>query len=314
MSIHWYPGHMHKASKEMAKVLPQVDIIIELLDARIPYSSANPFIEKLREDKPSLKLISKSDLADPAITQLWQDYFDHHNQTKAFAIDNRQLDRSQRIFEACFNLAQHKANKEKTIVAMITGIPNVGKSTLINNLAGRHIAKTGNEPAVTKGQQRIKLENGITLLDTPGILWPKVENEHGSYRLAVTGAIRDTVVNYDDVAFYAAEHLITHYFSLLTERYKLASTTTDPLTLLEQIGRQRGCLRAGGQVDLERVSTVFINELRTGTIGSISLETPQMIEQELVEVANLQAAKEARKKAAKQRAAVRRKKPQKQSR
>ncbi len=300
---------MHKASKEMAKVLPQVDIIIELLDARLPYSSSNPFIKKLASDKPGIKLMSKSDLADPEITRLWQEYFEQSTNTRTLAINTRQPDRSQRIFDLCFRLAPHKADREKNIVAMITGIPNVGKSTLINSLAGKSIAKTGNEPAITKGQQRIRLENGITLLDTPGILWPKVENEHGSYRLGVTGAIRDTVVNYDDVAFYAAEYLMEHYPALLAERYHLESPPAEPLALLERIGEQRGCLRAGGQVDLERVSTIFINELRSGMIGAVSLETPAMIEQELVAVAQLQAEKEARKKAA-----IRRKKPQRQSR
>lgn len=295
-SLHWYPGHMHKASKEMAKVLPNVDIIIELLDARIPYSSSNPLIENLRKDKASIKLLSKSDLADESVTLAWQTYFEQQNNTKTLAIDMQQQDRCQKIIDLCYKLMPHKASKEKNITAMVTGIPNVGKSTLINTMAGRAIAKTGNEPAITKGQQRINLKNGIVLLDTPGILWPKVENENSSYRLAATGAIKDTVVTYADVAFYTAEYLIQAYPALLADRYKLTETPTSALALLEKVGAQRGCLRSGGQVDLERVSTIFLHEFRAGTIGAISLETPEMIVKEVAETHRLIAEKEAKKK------------------
>ena len=287
---------MHKASKEMAEVLPQVDIIIELLDARIPYSSSNPTIESLRKDKPSIKLLSKSDLADPEITQQWQNYYEAQEQTKTLAISTEQLDRNQQIINLCRKLAPHKEHKAKDILAMITGIPNVGKSTLINSLAGRAVAKTGNEPAITKGQQRINLRNGIMLLDTPGILWPKVDNENSSYRLATTGAIKDTAMSYDDVAFFAADYLIKHYPDRLLERYKLKQVPSSELDFLEQLGAQRGCLRAGGQVDLERVSTIFLNELRAGTLGGISLETPAMVEQEKLQVQAMLAAKAAKKK------------------
>ena len=295
MSIQWYPGHMHKASKEMAEVLPQVDIIVELLDARIPYSSENPVIEKLRENKPCIKLLSKSDLADPAITQQWQDYYEQQQNTKTLAISTQQHDRNEQIIDLCFKLAPHKINKAKDIMVMITGIPNVGKSTLINSLAGRSVAKTGNEPAITKGQQRINLRNGIMLLDTPGILWPKVENEKSSYRLATTGAIKDTAMNYDDVAFFAVEYLLKNYPELLQERYKFNETPSSELEFLELVGVQRGCLRSGGHVDLERVSTIFLNELRAGTIGQISFETPAMVAIEKEKVAIMLAEKAAKK-------------------
>jgi ribosome biogenesis GTPase A len=288
---------MHKASKEMAEVLPQVDVIIELLDARLPYSSSNPFIEKLRARKPSIKLLSKSDLADPTITQLWRDHFEQQDNTKTLAVSTEQLDRSQQIISLCQKLVPHKTGNEKSIVAMITGIPNVGKSTLINSMAGKSIAKTGNEPAITKGQQRINLKNGIILLDTPGILWPKVENEKSSYRLAATGAIKDTVVSYADVAFFAVDYLLKEYPDLLKARYELDQMPQTELEFLEFVGARRGCLRAGGQVDLERVSTIFMNELRSGMIGAITLETPAMIALEKEQVIIQQAENEARKKA-----------------
>ena len=308
MTIHWYPGHMHKATKEMTEILPQVDVIIELLDARIPYSSANPAIAELCQDKPSIKLLSKSDLADPKIVQQWQSHYEQNENVKTLAISHEQSDRNQNIINLCRKLAPHKENKAKDILAMITGIPNVGKSTLINSLAGRAVAKTGNEPAITKGQQRINLRNGIMLLDTPGILWPKVENPNGAYRLASTGAIKDTAMSYDDVAFFAADYCLKTYPELLINRYQLQNLPATELELLELIGAQRGCLRAGGHVDIERVSTIFLNELRAGTLGPICLETPAMIEQELA-VAEQYKQKQAEKK--KQRLEQKKKKKKK---
>tara|TARA_R110000868_G_scaffold364037_5_gene626732 strand:- start:11637 stop:12536 length:900 start_codon:yes stop_codon:yes gene_type:complete len=287
---------MYKANKEMVEVLPQVDIIIELLDARIPYSSSNPAIESLRQNKPSIKLLSKSDLADPEITLLWQQYYESQEQTKTLAISTDQLGRDQQIINLCRKLAPHKEHKAKDILVMITGIPNVGKSTLINSLAGRAVAKTGNEPAITKGQQRINLRNGIMLLDTPGILWPKVENENSSYRLATTGAIKDTAMSYDDVAFFAVDYMLKHYPQRLVERYKLKQVPKSELDFLEQLGAQRGCLRAGGQVDLERVSTIFLHELRAGILGGLSLETPEQVEIEKQQVKIMLEEKAAKKK------------------
>lgn len=284
MAIHWYPGHMHKANKEMAEVLPQVDVIIELLDARIPYSSENPLIQKMASNKPHIKLLNKSDLADPEVTKSWQQYFEENSLVKTLAVNNKLNDRNQKIIDLCYKLAGKKSNAVKNLLVMITGIPNVGKSTLINSLAGKMIAKTGNEPAITKGQQRINLGNGIMLLDTPGILWPKVAHENSSYRLATTGAIKDTAMSYDDVSFFAAEYLLANYPQLLTERFKLDTIPPSELEFLETIGKQRGCLRSGGRVDLERTGTIFLNELRAGTLGQISFETPSMVEAEKAEV------------------------------
>ena len=191
---------------------------------------------------------------------------------------------------------------------MVTGIPNVGKSSLINCLAGKHITKTGDEPAVTKGQQKINLRNGIMLLDTPGILWPKIENPQGSYRLGTTGAIKDTAVSYEDLAFFAAEFLLEAYPQRLRERFNVEELPRTEIALLELIGAQRGCLRAGGKVDLERVSTIFINELRAGLFGPLGFETPEIIEIEMQQVAVLKAEKAEREKARLENAAARRRK------
>ena len=289
---------MQKASKEMRKIMPQVDLMIEVLDGRIPFSSENPMLAQLRGDKPCIKVLSKCDLADPILTQLWQDYLEEDKGVKTIALTTDFPELMMDLLVLCKQMVPNKASSVKNIQAMIMGIPNVGKSTLINHLAGRLIAKTGNEPAVTKMQQRIKLDQGIVLLDTPGVLWPKLENQHGGYRLAVTGAIKETAVSNDDIAMYALAYLREAYPESLKDRYKLAELAKDDVTLLEMIGRKRGCLRSGGIVDLERAAKILLTELRAGTLGRVTLETPAMMENELLAVANirkLQAAKKAAK-------------------
>ncbi|GAB3110580.1 ribosome biogenesis GTPase YlqF [Aestuariicella hydrocarbonica] len=301
MAIQWYPGHMHKAQKEIKEVLPQVDLLIEVLDARIPFSSENPAIASLRGDKPCIKVLSKTDLADPEVTATWQAYLEQEKGVKTLAITTEQPGKMKLLLDLCQKMLPEKAAGVKTIHTMIVGIPNVGKSTLINTLAGKTIAKTGNEPAVTKSQQRINLGSGIMLLDTPGILWPKVENPKSSYRLAVTGAIKDTAMEYDDVGFFAADYLIKHYPDRLKERFQLDSIPNTELEFLEMAAARRGALSAGGRVNLHKICEVLIYELRSGALGRISLETPEMIEQEKQEVAAAQAAKEAEAEARKQR-------------
>jgi ribosome biogenesis GTPase A len=297
MAIHWYPGHMHKAQKEMKEVLPQVDLLIEILDARIPYSSENPAIAQFRGDKPCIKVLNKADLADPDATAEWQDYLEREKAVKTLATMIEQPARIKLLPELCRKMLPARDK----ITAMIVGIPNVGKSTLINILAGRSIAKTGDEPAVTKGQQRINLGDGVVLLDTPGILWPKIDNPDSSYRLAATGAIKNTAMEYDDVGFYVADYLLKAYPELLKERFELDSLPVTEVEFLEAAALRRGALRAGGRVDLHKICEILVNELRAGTLGRITLETPAMIEGELIRVAEMQAAKEAEKAERKKR-------------
>lgn len=297
MPIQWFPGHMHKASKEIKKILPKVDLIIEILDARIPFSSDNPMIASLRGDKPCIKILNKSDLADASITRQWQAFLENDKGVKTLALSNEQPEKIQNLTRLCHKMLPGREDGIKTINALIMGIPNVGKSTVINILAGKTIAKTGNEPAITKGQQRIKLDNNIVLTDTPGVLWPKFDHQNIGYRLATTGAIKDTAIDYDDIAFFAIDYLMKHYPENIKQRYELDELPEREIELLEVIGKKRGCLRSGGQVELDKVCKLFLTEFRAGAIGRISLETPDTMQLELKEIEILEQQK-AEKKAA----------------
>ena len=301
MLIQWYPGHMHKASKEIKEILPQVDLIIEILDARIPFSSQNPMLTTLRGDKPCIKILSKSDLADPEITQQWQTYLEQEQGVKTMAVTIEHPEKIRQLPDLSHKMLPAKAPSSRLIHTLIMGIPNVGKSTLINILAGRMIAKTGNEPAITKMLQRIAIGNGIILLDTPGLLWPNVENKNSGYRLATTGAIKDTAINHDQIAFFAAEYLLRHYPDYLKTRFQLEQLPDTEQQLMNAIGKNRGCLRSGGHIDMDKVSKILLAEFRAGMIGRISLETPAMMEQELVELAVIREEKAAKKKTRKQK-------------
>ncbi len=290
MTIQWYPGHMHKAQKEIKQALHTIDLIIEVLDARVPFSSSNPmvaeFINYKGQTKPVIKLMNKSDLADHKITKSWCDDLEKKQSIKALPITATQSSDLKAIIPLVKKLTADSVAKDKPINALITGIPNVGKSTVINALSGRKIAKVGNEPAVTKRQQRIDLSEGVVLFDTPGILWPKIENVDSRFRLAISGAIKDTVLNYDELAFYLIDYLLENYLALLVKLYQLddlgiGSDSTHEV--IETIGKKRGCLKAGGRVDLDKVCKIIIHDYRAGKLGSISLETPAMIEKELVE-------------------------------
>ncbi len=288
MTIQWYPGHMHKAQKEIKEALPKVDLVIEVVDARIPYSSTNPAVAEILENsdkkRPIIRILNKVDLADPAITKLWCDEFDSHQDTRSLPITAKKPEEVRRLIKLCHQLLPDFKQKEKPINAMIMGIPNVGKSTIINILSNRIIAKVGNEPAVTKRQQRIDLDEGIILWDTPGFLWPRIDNTNSSYRLAITGAIKDTVLEYDDIAYYAMEYFREAYPQSLKNNFKLEELAEDTTQLLEAIGRIRGCLQRGGRIDLDRVCKILVHEFRASILGNISLETPDMIKTEMVEV------------------------------
>jgi len=308
MQIQWYPGHMHKAQKAVRDILPQVDLIIEVLDARIPFSSENPMIAQLRGDKPTLKILNKSDLADTEKVKQWQDYFAADKTIHTLTLNVQQADRKERILTQIKKMIPRPTDSVKIIHALILGIPNVGKSTLINALANRTIAKTGNEPAVTKILQRIKLDKGITLFDSPGLLWPNIENSHSGYRLAITGGIKETAFELPDIASYAAEYWLQNYPEPLKQRYQLDELPTEgsspEITFLEQIGKDRGCLVSGGRINLDKISRIFINELREGLLGPFCLELPenkttetqQLEEQRKIKAANKQARLDARKK------------------
>ena len=297
MAIQWFPGHMHKAQKEVREIFNQVDVFIEVLDARIPFSSQNPLIEEIRKDKPTIKILSKTDLADPNITEQWQQHMEQESSVKTLAFDLNRSDKREQLISLIKKMVPAKAQSVKTIHALIIGIPNVGKSTLINNIMGRTIAKTGNEPAVTKMQQRIKLEENITLIDTPGMLWPNIENENSGYRLAITGGIKETAFELPDIASYAAEFLLDAYPEKLKSRFELDKLPHNDIEFLEEIGRKRGCLRSGGMVDFDKISRIFIVEYRDNTIGNVSLETPDMIAKEMIEVEEKRRLKEEKKKA-----------------
>lgn len=280
MSINWFPGHMHKAQKEIKEILPQIDVVIEVCDARLPFSSENPMITEIRGDKPLIKILNKSDLADPQATQIWLDYLDAQHNVKAIALTTQNPAIAKTLPSIIKNLIPNKDETGKQINVVIMGIPNVGKSTLINTLVGKAKAKVGNEPAVTKGQQRIKLEEGLYLLDTPGMLWPKILNDNSGYRLAISGAIKDTAFEHDDIACFAAEYLLKNYPEQLVKRYQLKELPEQDVDLIEAIGKKRGCVKSGGIVDFHKASTILINEIRDKTLGPITFENPEMVEKE----------------------------------
>lgn len=275
MTISWYPGHMHKASKELAKIMRKTDAVIEVLDARIPESSCNPLLATLREDRPCIRILNKADLADDKVTAAWAAHFSKLDNS-ACLINGKgaQINRAD-IVRVAKKLI--KNIDEATLIQgqiVIDGIPNVGKSSLLNQLTERKIANTGNEPAITKGQQRVKLQEGWYLIDTPGMLWPKLADQESAYRLAITGTIRNTAIEVADIAWFLAELLLRDYPQRLMERYKLANSITEPEDFFEALAKQRGSIGRGGRVDLNKTAEILLNEFRSGKLGTYSLETP----------------------------------------
>jgi ribosome biogenesis GTPase A len=265
---------MAKAKRQIVEVMPKIDVVIEVLDARLPVSSSNPMLQKLRGQKPCIKVLNKSDLADQAITSAWVNYFDQLEGVRAIPIEATKRSTVGQIPSLCRRLVPHRGVPGKTLRAMIVGIPNVGKSTLINTLAGKKMARVGDKPAITTCPQQIDLRNGIHLADTPGLLWPDIRNQNSAYRLAVSGAIGEGAMDYVSVALFAADYLMNRYAEPLAARYKFAGLPESAPELVEQIGRKRGCLVSGGHVDEQRASELLLRELRAGLIGRISLESP----------------------------------------
>ncbi|ELK45749.1 ribosome biogenesis GTPase YlqF [Halobacillus sp. ACCC02827] len=280
MTIQWYPGHMAKAKREAAEKLKLVDFVIELVDARAPFSSQNPMLHEILQEKPKMIVLMKKDLADPQKTAEWIEYFEASS-IPAVAIEANKKQDVQRVVQKAKELGREKLEKLKAkgvrpraSRAMILGIPNVGKSTLINRLANKKMAKTGDKPGVTTKQQWIKVKKEFELLDTPGILWPKFEEEEVGYRLAAIGTIKDQILPKEDVAAYVLDYMRDHYPALLEERFGF-DRYDDIMEAFEQIGRKRGCLESGGVVNFEKVSDVILQDLRSGKFGLISLESPE---------------------------------------
>ncbi len=309
-TIQWYPGHMTKARRELAAAIPLHDVVIEVLDARMPKASENPVLRELRGEKPCLKVLSKSDLADPLVTQAWLRHFEttggngpharpllehggpategggpsqessappQGSSGPVLAIatrTDRQAETRAHVMDLCKRLAKRADGAIKPVRALIAGVPNVGKSTLINTLVNRKVANVGDKPAVTKAQQQVVLQNGMVIHDTPGILWPKIEDESASLRLALAGSIPDTAIDYLTVALFGGRFFLERYPERLLRFFKLSRLPTDADELVEEIGRRRGCLRAGGAVDVHRAAEMLVHAFRSGGLGPISLESP----------------------------------------
>ena len=279
MAIQWYPGHMHVARREAVRTMEAIDVVVELLDARMPETSCNPVITDLRlqHRRPCLKVLNKADLADPTVTKAWLNAYDGKPGVNAVALSCNHPSKAAKIPGLCLSLAPHRNSATKPLRMLIMGIPNVGKSTLLNTLLKRQLAKVGNEPAMTKAQQRYTLNDRMTLIDSPGLLWPKIENPHMGLMLATIHAIGAKAVVDEEIAEFLAAILLERYPAVLTARYGVVVDELDGAGVLEAIAIKRGCLRkgTGGNPDREKAAKILLTEYRNGTLGLISLETPE---------------------------------------
>jgi ribosome biogenesis GTPase A len=275
MTIEWYPGHMGKAYEQISELIRKNDVIIEILDARLPSSSSNHLLEKVRGNKPCIKVMNKNDLADPGVTKAWVRTFERESGIHPLPLSAKEPREVSRLIRLCLRLAPTRGKPGRPLRAMVVGIPNVGKSTLINTLAGKCMAKVGDRPAITTCAQRIDLHNGIILSDTPGLLWPDMSDQVAAYRLATSGAIGANALDYTNVGLFAAEFMMRRYPEPLKSRYKLTHLPGSANELLEQIARRLGCLVPGGGIDLHRAAEAFLRELRGGKLGRVSLEEPE---------------------------------------
>ncbi|MBS3680068.1 ribosome biogenesis GTPase YlqF [Ornithinibacillus massiliensis] len=280
MTIQWFPGHMAKARREIEEKLKLVDFVMELVDARAPLSSQNPMLQQVLQSKEKMVLLMKRDLADSKVTNEWIDYFKERG-IPALAVNVNDKADINRVIQLAKELGQKKLEKlikkgikPRPARAMIVGIPNVGKSTLINRLAKKKIAKVGDRPGVTKQQLWIKVKKEFELLDTPGILWPKFEDQTVGYRLAAIGTIKDQLLSLQDIVAFVINYLQEYYPNSLEERYQIEQTEDDMLEIFMKIGKLRGALESGGNVNFDKVSDIVIRDLRTGRLGMITLERP----------------------------------------
>jgi ribosome biogenesis GTPase A len=276
MAIQWFPGHMHLTRKAIQDRIKEIDVVIELLDARLPGSSANPMLAELTKGKPALKVLNKQDLADADRTALWLAHYNGLPDVRAIALDASMATPARALVQACHALAPKRGGMVKPMRVLICGIPNVGKSTLINTLKGKRAAKTGDEAGVTKIEQRITIADDFYLYDTPGILWPRIIVAKSGYNLAASGAIGRNAFNEEEVALELLDYLRQHYASALEARFKISGAvdSTDE-ELLEAIGRKRGALQGGARVNLQKAAEIVIHDFRAATMGRITLETPQ---------------------------------------
>ncbi|MBL8395510.1 MAG: ribosome biogenesis GTPase YlqF [Candidatus Accumulibacter sp.] len=279
MTIQWYPGHMTVARKKAAEAMAAIDVVLEVVDARLPEASTNPMVRELRlqRQRPCLKVLNKADLADSSVTQAWIDYYNRQEGVRAVAVSCKRPGDAARLPALCRTLAPHRNDGTKPLRMMIMGIPNVGKSTLMNVLLKRKLAKVGDEPAVTRAQQTSQLDIRHWLTDTPGLLWPKIEYPSDGLMLAASNAVGRNAVVEEEVAGFLAGLLLARYPVLLARRYGLvveASRSLDAVAIIEAIARRRGLLQRGGQSDLEKAANVLLQDYRDGLLGRISLETP----------------------------------------
>jgi len=265
---------MGKAHIKISELIRTVDVIIEVLDARLPASSSNHMLTELRRNKPCVKVLNKNDLADPAVTKAWVRVFEQQGGVRALPLSAKQHREVHQLPKLCLRLAPTRGKPGRPLRAMVVGIPNVGKSTLINTLAGKCLAKVGDKPAITTTARQIDLHNGIVLTDTPGLLWPDMSDQVAAYRLATSGAIGAGALDYTNVGLFAAEFMMQRYPELLNNRYQLTGAAESATAVLEQVGRRLGCLVAGGGIDLHRAAEAFLRELRAGKLGRVSFEEP----------------------------------------
>ena len=279
-SINWYPGHMAKARREIEESIKLVDVVIEIVDARIPKSSRNPVLNEIISGKPRVIVLNKADLANRNETKKWIEHFKKYNQV-AIEVNSNQGIGVKDVVNATYDFMSEMLKKKEekgqvgaSVKAMIVGIPNVGKSTFINKIAGKSTAATGNKPGVTKKNQWVRLNDKIQLLDTPGVLWPKFEDEITARHLAYIGTIKDTILDVEELALHLIEELLVCDKEKLFERYKISDNFEYemPVEVMEEIGRKRGCLVRGGEIDYTKVANILLDEFRCGKIGNITLE------------------------------------------